>query len=153
MSKTKIYITKILAKLFGKRFVLAGVPVIIKNSKGEILLGKRADDHVYYPGIWGLPGGMIDYGEKMQQAAVREIKEELGVQIKITKQGKAYDSLPTKECPLHTVDNAFYAKIVKGIPRPKDETKKVAWLKPSQIKPMKLAYGHKEILKGEGLLK
>jgi hypothetical protein len=50
------------------------------------------------------------------------------------------------------VDIPFYGKIIKGIPKAKDETKEIKWFKLSEIKNMKLAYSHKEILKGEGLI-
>jgi mutator protein MutT len=64
--------------LFNKR-VTPGVPAIIRNSKGEILLGKRDKNSLTYPDYWGLPGGLIEYGETVEQAIKRELKEELGV--------------------------------------------------------------------------
>jgi len=145
---------KLFLKFAKQKFVYAGVPVIIQNSKNEILLGKRSKDTLAYPSLWGLPGGMADYGEKLIGTAKREIKEELGVNIKIIKQGKKiYEVLPNKESPFHNVDILFYAKIIKGTPKPRDETSEVRWFKPSEIKKMKLAYEHKNILKGEGLIK
>ncbi len=135
------------------RFVYVGVPVIIQNSKGEILLGKRDKHMATFPNFWGLPGGMPEYNEKIEDTARREVKEELGVNIKIIKRSKkVYESFPIKECKFHTVDIPFYAKVVSGNAKPKDETQEVRWFKPSEIKNLKLAYSHKEILKGEGLI-
>ena len=74
-----------ISKLIKQRFVYVGVPVIIQNSRGEVLLGKRSANSVTYPSLWGLPGGMPDYGEKLIDAAKREVKEEVGVDIKIIK--------------------------------------------------------------------
>jgi 8-oxo-dGTP diphosphatase len=140
-------------KWFKQKYVIAGVPVIIQNSKKEILLGKRAKQ-IFYPNIWGLPGGMVEHGEPLRDAAIREIKEEMGIDIKIIKQSsKIYEDFPKKECNLHLVDIPFYAKITNGIPKPKDETKEVKWFKPEELKKLKLAYNHKEILKGEGIIK
>ena len=142
-----------LSNFMRQKFVFAGVPVIIQNSKNEILLGKRDSKSVYYPLYWGLPGGMVDYGEHLENAAVREVKEELGVDIQIIKRSDAiYENLPKPECKLHTIDIPFYAKIISGIPKPKDETSEVKWFKPSEIKNMKLAYSHRDILKGEKLI-
>jgi len=62
-------------KLVKQKYVYVGVPVIIHNSKGEILLGKRNMNMPTYPGFWGLPGGMPEYGEKIENTAIREKKE------------------------------------------------------------------------------
>ena len=51
---------------------------IVFNANGEILLEKRADN-----GWWGLPGGNVDVGESVPQAAVREIWEETGIRARI----------------------------------------------------------------------
>ena len=153
MNKVKIPILKMLIKFVKKKYVLAGSPVIIQNSKGEILLGKRAKDHVFYPSSWGLPGGIIEYSESVVDAVKREAKEELGVKIKIIKRAKnIYEHFPNKDCSIHTIDIPYYAKIVKGKPKPKDETSLVKWFNPHEIKNMKLAYSYKEILRGEGLI-
>lgn len=141
-------------KLIKQKFVYVGVPVIIVNSKGEILLGKRGKEMVAYPSMWGLPGGMPEYGEKLSDAAKREVKEELGVDVEIIKKGKnSYENPPSKECKFHSVDIIFYGKIINGTPKAKDETSEIKWFKPSEIKEMKLAYGHKRILEGEGIIK
>lgn len=135
------------------KYMIAGVPVIIKNSKGEILLGKRTSKPIFYSGMWGLPGGMIEYNESIENAGIREIKEELGVKIKILRRGKAvYEDFPNKNCQLHLLDIPLYAEIVSGKPKPKDETQKVGWFSPKQIQRIKLAYNHKKILKGEGII-
>ena len=140
-------------KWFKQKYVIAGVPVIIQNSKKEILLGKRSNQ-IFYPNMWGLPGGMVEHGEPLKEAAKREIKEEMGIDIEIIKKSpNIYEDFPKKECNLHLVDIPFYAKIIKGTPKPKDETKEVKWFKPEQIKKLKLAYNHNQILKGERLIK
>ncbi len=140
-------------KLVKQKYVYVGVPVIIQNSKKEILLGKRSKNMSTFPGFWGLPGGMPEYGEKIEDTAKREVKEELGVEIKVIKRAEnIYENFPTKEFRFHSVDIPFYAKLVKGIPKPKDETQEVKWFKPSEIRKLKLAYSHKDVLKGEGLI-
>jgi mutator protein MutT len=134
--------------------VTVGVPVIIQNSKKEILLGKRKPNSLLYPDVWGLPGGALEYGEELKECAKREIKEELGVGIKIIKKSSnVYENLPNKKVKFHSVDIVFYAKIISGKPIPKDETSEIKWFKPSEIKKMNLAYSHKNILEKEGLLK
>lgn len=146
-------ILKSLFNLIRPEKVGIGIPVIIQNSKGEILLGKRSKYMPTFPSIWGLPGGLPNYKEKLEDAAKREVKEELGVDIEIIKRSKnIYENIPNKESRFHNIDIPFYARIIKGIPKPKDETQEVKWFKSSEIKNMKLAYCHKDILKGEGLI-
>ena len=50
--------------------------VIIENENGEILLQKRRDN-----GCFGLPGGAVEIGEKLMEAAAREVYEEVGVVV------------------------------------------------------------------------
>ena len=56
--------------------------IIIENTKGEILLYKRDNKPgIPFPGYWDLIGGHIEEGETPKEALVREIKEELGIEI------------------------------------------------------------------------
>jgi 8-oxo-dGTP pyrophosphatase MutT (NUDIX family) len=58
--------------------VKAGVGVIIVDDQERILLEQRYDN-----GMWGLPGGGIEPGESVFEAALREVKEETGLDIRI----------------------------------------------------------------------
>jgi ADP-ribose pyrophosphatase YjhB (NUDIX family) len=141
-------------KLVKHKYVIAGVPVIIRNSSGKILLGKRTNKPIFYSGFWGLPGGMIEYDESIENAGKREVKEELGVEIKIIRRASnIYESFPNENCQLHLMSIPVYASILRGIPKAKDETLEVKWFKPQEIKKMKLAYNHNKILVGEGIVK
>lgn len=55
-----------------------GTTAVIFNSQGEILLEKRSDN-----GFWGMPGGAVDAGESVQQAIIREVREETGLQVRV----------------------------------------------------------------------
>jgi ADP-ribose pyrophosphatase YjhB (NUDIX family) len=59
--------------------MVPSVNVVIENDAGEILLIRRSDN-----GNWALPGGAIDIGESMTEAAVRETREETGIDCQIT---------------------------------------------------------------------
>jgi ADP-ribose pyrophosphatase YjhB (NUDIX family) len=56
---------------------IAGVSVIITNLGGDVLLLK----HSYGPDVWALPGGGLGRGEDPMAAAMREVREELGVEL------------------------------------------------------------------------
>tara|TARA_R110002095_G_scaffold194254_5_gene172487 strand:- start:3392 stop:3838 length:447 start_codon:yes stop_codon:yes gene_type:complete len=56
-----------------------GIGVLILNTKGELLLGKRKSSHG--AGTWGPPGGKLDFGEDFQDCIIREVKEEVGINL------------------------------------------------------------------------
>ncbi|GAA2140456.1 NUDIX domain-containing protein [Actinomadura napierensis] len=59
--------------------LVPAVNVVVENDKGEILMIRRTDND-----NWALPGGAIDLGESVTQAAIRETKEETGIDVEIT---------------------------------------------------------------------
>jgi 8-oxo-dGTP diphosphatase len=106
---------------------------------------------LFFPGFWGIPGGMPHFGEKSIDTARREVKEEIGVDVKIINPEKRrmYEYLSKN---LHSIGIVYHGRIIKGIPKSKDETSEVRWFKPSEIRKMKLAYNHNEILEKEGVI-
>jgi len=61
------------------KYALAGVGVMVRNEKGEVLLGLRYGSHG--AGEWSFPGGKVDLGETMEETARRETKEETNLEI------------------------------------------------------------------------
>ena len=62
-----------------KKIVHVAAAVIVR-ADGAILLGQRAGD-TFYSGYWEFPGGKVEAGETPYQALVRELDEELGIQV------------------------------------------------------------------------
>jgi len=56
-----------------------GAGVVVRDGAGRVLLVRRADD-----GSWGITGGWVSPGESVQDAAVREVMEETGWQVRVT---------------------------------------------------------------------
>ena len=52
--------------------------VVVDDEMNSYLFTQRQEKHYYMPGHYCLPGGMIEYGETIQQAAMREVREEIG---------------------------------------------------------------------------
>ncbi len=61
---------------------LSSIYLIIKNGKGEVLLQRRRGTKLW-PGFLALPAGHIDEGENAYEAAIREAREELGIEIHV----------------------------------------------------------------------
>ena len=65
-----------------------GVGIMVLNENGEVLLGKRNDDkskagsELSGEGTWTMPGGKLEFGEDFETGAVREVKEETGIDVK-----------------------------------------------------------------------
>ena len=60
--------------------VRVGAGVVVRDAQGRVLLERRSDC-----GVWGLLGGRIEKGESVEQAAVREVKEESGLDVRVTR--------------------------------------------------------------------
>ena len=68
------YIEDLWSLTGNRTLLLAGAALILRDPAGRILLQRRNDD-----GTWGLPGGYLEIGETLEEAARREAREELGL--------------------------------------------------------------------------
>ncbi len=108
--------------------VKIGSGAFVVNEKGEILLERRRDN-----GMWGLPGGAVLPGETLRETAIREIREETGLDVEITGfLGMYSDPLdgrivcyPDNGDLAHIIDAIFTAVVVSGELRPSEESYEV----------------------------
>ncbi|HKJ27038.1 MAG TPA: NUDIX hydrolase [Anaerolineales bacterium] len=70
------------------RHLKVGAVALIENAAGEVLLGVRG--HAPWKGDWNLPAGYVEFNETPEHAAIREAKEETGLDIAITQQVGTY---------------------------------------------------------------
>ncbi|HDD64691.1 MAG TPA: NUDIX domain-containing protein [Firmicutes bacterium] len=112
---------------------------IIIEVEGGIILIKRKNP----PFGWALPGGFVDYGESVEEAAIREAKEETGLDIKELKQFRVY-SRPDRDPRLHTISTVFIAK-GEGTPKASDDAKDIGIFNKENL-PENIAFDHKKIL-------
>ncbi|WP_313431561.1 NUDIX domain-containing protein [Siminovitchia terrae] len=93
----------------------AGVAVIIFNEQNQVLLQKRAD-----VGLWGIPSGHIEIGETVSEAAIREVKEETNLDIRIKKLIGVYSDVNSQIFTypngkiVHFITSCFLAEITGG---------------------------------------
>ena len=83
--------------------------VILNDNK--ILLIKR--DIEPFKGRWALPGGFVEYNEKVEDAIIREIKEETGVNAEIKELIGVYSD-PKRDPRGHTITIVFLLEIING---------------------------------------
>lgn len=108
------YIKYIRRMVGHKRILMNFTLAAIFNEKGEIFLQKRGDN-----GKWGLPGGAMELGETLNEAVIREVKEETGFKIKPESligiyTGRKYWKLYMNGDKTQPVSFLFNAKIVGG---------------------------------------
>lgn len=121
--------------------------IIIEDNK--VILIKRLNNP--FKDQWAIPGGFVEYGEKVEDAAVREAKEETGLDIELTKLVGVYSD-PDRDPRGHTVTVAFLSKIIGGTLKSDSDAKDAKFIDISELKNMKLAFDHNEILKDSGIL-
>lgn len=97
----------------GKDYIGAGVGAMIFNDRGELLLTKRGKAAKNERGCWEIPGGSIEFGETMAEAVVREVKEEIGVDVTVVEQLIALDHLIPEENQ-HWVTTPFIVRMKPG---------------------------------------
>ena len=123
----------------GYRNPIPTVDIIIEMND-KIGLIKRVNP----PNGWALPGGFIDYGESVENAAVREAKEETGLDIQIHHLLGVYSS-PDRDPRFHTITTVYVAT-GSGIPTAGDDAQEIDFFDPNKI-PETLAFDHSKILK------
>lgn len=97
----------------GIDYIGVSVGAMILNDQGEILLAKRSQTVKNERGCWENPGGSVEFGETLQSAVRREIKEEFGIEIELLEQFPAADHLIPNE-KQHWLATTFLVKIKAG---------------------------------------
>ncbi len=118
--------------------------VIIRHGRGVVLVKRKNEP---YRGKWALPGGFVEYGEKVEHAAVREAMEETGLKVKLKKLVGVY-SAPGRDPRGHVVSVCFLARRAGGKLRAASDADEVKIFR--QIPWKKLAFDHGQILKDAG---
>jgi len=115
--------------------LVPSVNVVVTNDAGEILMIRRTDND-----NWAVPGGAIDLGESVAQAAVRETREESGIECEITGIVGIYSD--PKHVLLYTSNGevrqefsiVLTARPLSGMPTPSSESSEVRWVPVSEVR-------------------
>jgi len=108
--------------------VIIDVVAAVIRRGDQILITQRFD-HVHLPGLWEFPGGKVEAGESLQAALEREIREELGLAIRVHDEFFTVEhDYPTKSVRLHF----FNCSIVEGEPQ-LIEVADLRWVHPQDL--------------------
>jgi len=108
---------------------LVGVAAAVFNDAGEVLLVKRARPP--RQGHWGLPGGLLDLGERLADGARREIMEECGIEVEISGLITAFEPIMRDDdgrVEYHFVVIDYWAVHIGGEARASDDADDLAWV-------------------------
>lgn len=100
-------------------------------------------ERLYEPFGWAIPGGFVDYGEAVETAAIREAKEEIGLDIQLLEQFHVYSD-PSRDQRKHTISIVFLAA-AQGTPMAGDDAKHFKIFNLWEL-PENLCFDHGKIL-------
>lgn len=121
------------------------VDIIIEMEGGIVLIERRNPPHG-----WALPGGFVDYGESLENAAIREAREETSLEISNLRLLGCYSD-PGRDERMHTISTVFVAE-GSGQPHPADDALNLA-LFPLSGLPKILCFDHARILNDYAAMK
>ena len=114
------------------------VDIIIRQGAGLVLIERKNE-----PCGWALPGGFVDYGESLEQAAQREAEEETGLVLDNLRQFRAYSD-PDRDPRQHNISLVFVASAA-GSPVGGDDAAQARFFALDKL-PADLCFDHAQIL-------
>ena len=134
---------------------IVAVAAVAVNAKGQFLLVRRGKDPG--KGTWGIPGGVVELGERLEDAVKREIMEETGVAVdpldRITILDRVY---PDEEGRIrfHYIIVEYLCRAEDVIPRASDDVDSAVWITLEEAKTFPLMEITREVIqKGIAMLR
>ncbi len=125
--------------------------VLIRENR--VLLVKRR--HEPGKGLWSIPGGIVEVGEPVEEAIVREVKEETGFNIKVEEPLDVTDVIIRDEkerIKFHYILVSFLGKIVGGSLAEAPAKSEICWATKDQIEDMSITQTALKLLKKTGFI-
>jgi len=130
----------------------AAVGAVVMRE-GKVLLVKRSN--APQKGKWSLPGGSVELGETLKEAAEREVKEETGLTIKAIDPVFAFDLIEHDSAGkllFHYVIIDLLADYVDGEVHPADDISDAGWFNSEEVRSLAISGTTRELLKKIGFL-
>jgi 8-oxo-dGTP diphosphatase len=115
------------------------VDVVIPVEEGVVLIRRGSGP---FGGQWALPGGFVEVGETVEQAAVREAAEETGLAVELARLVGVYSD-PDRDPRGHNVSVAFLARVLSGDLSAATDASEASVLDPGLVD---LAFDHRRII-------
>ena len=123
-----------------------GVGALILDA-GRVLLVERGKEPL--AGYWSLPGGAVETGERLEDALVREVLEETGLQVTTDSIATVFERImpdASGACEYHYVLVDFYCTIKGGEPRAGDDSARVEWFAIESLAGLRMTEGTREVI-------
>ena len=133
-------------RMFPNRPISAASAVVI-NAANEVLLVQRGS--APYEGFWSLPGGAVEWGETLEEAAMREVREECGIDIHIKRLNTVLSRIVRSEAGIpeyHYVIVNFIASCAQETIHAGSDAKDARWVPVNQLSQYRLTEGIEEMV-------
>ena len=124
------YVKEIRKDLGNQKIILNAAGAVIVRD-GKILIQRRTDNN-----RWGLPGGLLELEESYREAALREVREETGLEIRLESFlgiYHNYEMVWSNGDQAHTIGAYYLAGIVSGEPRIDGESHELRFFAPEEL--------------------
>ena len=120
---------------------LLAVDIVVLDAAGQLLMIRRRCEP--FRGQFALPGGFVDIGETVEQAASRELMEETHLKARTLRLVGVYSD-PSRDPRGHSCSVAFLVEVEAGEPIAGDDAESVSWVR--DWRDLKLAFDHDKII-------
>lgn len=124
---------------------VVGVGALILKD-GKILLSKRLNEPA--KGKWSIPGGVVELGEKIEDAVIRETKEETGLSVAEPSLFDVVESINLDEAGkirFHYVIIDFFVKVKNGFPKADSDAEELIWAPLNEVQAYDLTFSFKSL--------
>ncbi len=128
------------------RPILAVGTIAVRN--GCVLLARRGRPPGQ--GKWSVPGGAVDAGESLEDAARREIREECGIEVELTGTIEVIQRITRDDAQrvrFHYVIVDYLARWTSGEARPSEEASEVRWFRPAEFDGLDMTAGTADVIR------
>jgi 8-oxo-dGTP diphosphatase len=101
-------------------------------------------------GYWSLPGGLVETGERLEDALVREVFEETGLRVSADAIATVFERImpdASGACEYHYVLIDFYCTVTGGVLRPGDDSKRAEWFEIAELENLLLTEGTRDVIR------
>ncbi|MBY0504314.1 MAG: NUDIX hydrolase [Bryobacteraceae bacterium] len=116
-------------------------------ERGRVLLCRRGKPP--YEGYWSVPGGLVELGEPVLEALHREVREETGLQVSVTRLAEVYERINPDEdgrTEYHFVILDYLCRVESGTLKAGDDAADVRWFAAAELASLKITPGSLEVI-------